>query len=53
MPNHCFGETGTWFEQLPIAAERQGERSYRIQNLLQQVSRDIPVLKNGDLRHSW
>jgi hypothetical protein len=23
------------------------ERSYRIQNLLQQVSRDIPVLKNG------
>jgi len=35
-----------------VAAQCE-ERSYRIQNLLQQVSRDIPVLKNGALRRSW
>ena len=32
------------------AAARCEERSYRIQNLLQQVSREMPVLKNGALR---
>lgn len=32
-----------------VAAQCE-ERAYRIQNLLRQVSRDIPVLKNGALR---
>jgi hypothetical protein len=34
-----------------VAAQCE-ERSYRIQNLLQQISRDLPLLKNRALRRT-